>query len=38
MRGLVWAGKIPVVRSGKRIFIDVRDMDAFVEKNKRTYL
>ena len=38
MRGLVWAGKIPVVRSGKRIFVDVRDMDAFVDKNKTTYL
>jgi len=38
LRGLVWSGKIPVVRSGKRIFIDVRDMDTFVEKNKTTYL
>ena len=34
IRELLWAEKIPYVREGKRIFVDVRDMDAWIEKNK----
>lgn len=37
IRELVWAGKIPVVRSGKRMFVDIRDLDSFIEKSKFTY-
>ena len=39
MRDLIWAGKIPVVREeGKRkIFIDVHDLVAYVERNKAVY-
>ena len=38
MRELVWAGKLPIVRSGKRIFIDMKDMDNYIDKNKETYV
>ena len=38
IRELVWAGKLPVVKSGKRQFVYVRDMDRFIEQNKVTYL
>jgi hypothetical protein len=38
MRELIWAGKLPVVRSGKRIFLDVHDLDSYIEKNKSTYI
>jgi len=38
MRELIWAGKLPIVRSGKRIFIDLKDMDTFIEKSKETYV
>jgi excisionase family DNA binding protein len=38
MRELVWAGKIPIVRDGKRIFIDFNDLDSYISKNKMTYI
>ena len=38
VRGLIWAGKIPVVRDGRKIFIDILDLEKFVESNKSTYL
>ena len=38
MRELIWAGKIPIVRDGKRIFVDISDLDSYVTKNKMTYL
>ena len=38
MRELVWAGKIPIVRDGKRIFIDFNDLESYINKNKMTYI
>jgi len=38
MRGLVWKGSIPIVREGKRIFLDIADLDKYVVRNKTTYL
>lgn len=40
MRELIWAGKLPVVKApeGRKIFIDVTDMDGYIEKNKARYL
>ena len=38
VREMVWAGKIPVVRDGKRIFIDINDLETYVTRNKTTYL
>ncbi len=39
MRDLIWKRLIPVVMNngGRKIFIDVRDLDAYVEKNKMVY-
>ena len=34
VRRLIWNGKLPVVREGKRVQIDLQDMDEFIEKNK----
>lgn len=34
LREMVWAGKIPVVRDGKRILLDIHDMDAWIERSK----
>jgi hypothetical protein len=36
-RELIWSGKIPVVRDGRKIFIDILDLEKFVEENKATY-
>jgi len=40
MRELVWAGKIPVVRQdgGRKIFLDIEDLNNFIDRNKTTYL
>ena len=40
MRELIWAGDIPVVRNdgGRKIYLDVKDLNAYVERNKSTYL
>jgi hypothetical protein len=38
MRELIWKGSIPIVREGKRIFIDVKDLESYILKNKTTYI
>jgi excisionase family DNA binding protein len=37
IRELVWEGKLPYVRDGRAIFLDVKDLDDYVEKNKTIY-
>ena len=34
IRRLIWAGELPSVRSGRKVQVDVRDMDEFIERNK----
>ena len=39
MREAIWAGLIPVIRlgpSGRKMFIDVEDIEAFIQGNKET--
>jgi hypothetical protein len=38
MRERIWAGDIPVIRfpGGRKMFIDVQDMEAFIQNNKTT--
>jgi excisionase family DNA binding protein len=31
---MVAAGKLPVVRADRRVFLDVRDLDRWIERNK----
>nr|BDD45668.1 hypothetical protein 16 [Desulfobacterales bacterium] len=37
IRERIWAGQLPVVQfpGGRKQYIDVRDLDGFIEKNKR---
>ena len=39
MRDLIWKREIPVVKNsgGRKIFLDVQDLEEFVEKNKAVY-
>ncbi len=39
MRERIWAGDIPVVRfpGGRKMFIDTKDLDRFIERNKTTF-
>jgi excisionase family DNA binding protein len=36
VRRLIWSGELPQVRAGRRVHVDIRDMDAFIDKNKVT--
>lgn len=34
VREMLWAGKMPFVKDGKRILLDIRDMDDWIDHNK----
>jgi excisionase family DNA binding protein len=38
VRSMIWAGKLPAVKDGKRILVDVYDLDRWVEANKVRYM
>jgi excisionase family DNA binding protein len=38
VRDMVWKGKLPVVRDGRKMFVDLKDLDAWIERNKETYV
>jgi excisionase family DNA binding protein len=35
IRHLIASGKLPVVRSDKRIFLDIQDLDRWISENKQ---
>jgi excisionase family DNA binding protein len=37
VRSMIWAGKLPAVRDGKRILVDVYDLDRWIDANKVSY-
>ena len=37
VREMIWAGKIPYIKDGKRIFVDIRDLDDWIERNKTRF-
>ena len=38
VRQMVWRGELPIVRNGRKMFIDINDLESYVGKNKTTYL
>ena len=40
MRERIWAGQIPVIRfpGGRKMYIDTKDLEAFIQKNKEIFL
>ena len=36
VRRLIWSGELPEVRAGRRIHLDVKDMDTFIDRNKQS--
>jgi len=42
VRDLVWQGKLPCVRNREdskgKMWIDIEDLEAFIQKNKETYV
>ena len=37
MRELVWAGKISYVKDGKRVYVDILDLETYVCTNKMRF-
>jgi len=39
MRERIWAGDIPVVQwpGGRKMFLDLKDLETFITRNKRTF-
>jgi excisionase family DNA binding protein len=37
LREMIWAGKLPYVKDGRRILLDVDDMNKWIEKNKTRF-
>ena len=38
MRELIWKGRVPIIQDGRKIYVDVRDLDAYIEKTKETFI
>ena len=34
IREMIWKGKLPAVRDGRRILLDINDLDYWIEANK----
>ena len=37
VREMLWAGKMPYIKDGKRILLDINDMNNWIEKNKTQF-
>lgn len=37
LRELIWAGKLSIVRNDRRIFLDIQDLDRWIESHKIKY-
>jgi excisionase family DNA binding protein len=34
VREMIWAGKLPRIKDGRRILLDIKDMNNWIEQNK----
>ena len=37
VREMLWAGKLPYIKDGKRIFVDVLDIEQWIEQSKTLF-
>jgi len=37
VREMIWSGQIPIVRDGREIFLEVRDLDRYIDSKKQNY-
>jgi len=37
LREIIWKGGLPCVKNGRRVLLDVKDMDDFIERNKMRF-
>lgn len=37
IRELIWSGRLPCVKVGRRIHVDINDLDSFISQHKTRY-
>ncbi len=37
VREMLWAGKLPYIKDGRRILLDIHDMESWIDKNKTQF-
>jgi excisionase family DNA binding protein len=37
VREMLYGGKMPFIKDGKRVLLDIRDMDTWIENNKTSF-
>ena len=37
LREMLYAGKLPFIKDGRRVLLDVNDMDAYIDRNKTRF-
>lgn len=37
LREIIWSGRLPCVKDGRRVLLDVRDLDDFIDRNKTRF-
>jgi len=38
VRTLIWDGALPVIKDGRKLYLDIFDMDRYIEQNKETVI
>ena len=38
VRTLIWKGALPVLKDGRKLYLDIVDMDTYIERNKETMI
>jgi len=36
VRGLIWKGALPVIKDGRKLYLDIADINTYIERNKET--
>jgi len=36
VRTLIWGGALPVIKDGRKMYLDIQDMDRYIERMKQT--
>ena len=37
LREMMWAGKLSYIKDGRRVLLDIHDMDKYIEENKTRF-
>lgn len=37
LRELIWKGRLPIIKEGRRVHLDVRDLDIYIESSKTRF-